>query len=178
MFLAYYDAKSMPMHHNGICLARGVLLEHPCHATDPYWHISMPLVMLVMTWQPYSFEMAVSSSHKRPYLRQKYVRRIITVSRIVLLHCKPPLTASSALCRSEGVQRSNSAPWHAECRQSALAHDLQDRLQPGRTSQHAELLAWLEQHALAACPACAGVAVLSCDSAETHCARAAGVQPG
>ena len=88
MFLAYYDAKSMPMHHNSICLARGVLLEHPCHATDPFWHNSMPLVMLVMTCQPYFFEKAVSSSPTRPYLRQKYVRRIITVSRIVLLWSK------------------------------------------------------------------------------------------
>ena len=85
MFLAYYGAKSMPMHRDSICLARGVLVEHPCHATDPYWHDPMPLVMLVMTWQPYSFKMAVSSSPKGRYLRQKYVRRIITVSRIVLL---------------------------------------------------------------------------------------------
>ena len=90
MFLAYYDAKSMPMHHNSICLARGVLLEHPCHATDPFWHNSMPLVMLVMTCQPYFFEKAVSSSPTRPYLRQKYVRRIITVSRIVLLCFQRP----------------------------------------------------------------------------------------
>ena len=75
----------MSMRHNSICLARGVLLEHPCHAKDPYWYNPMPLVMLVMTWQPYSFELAVSGSPKRPYLRQKYVRRIITVSRIVLL---------------------------------------------------------------------------------------------
>ena len=36
MFLACYDAKSMPMHHSSICIARGVLLEHPCHATDPF----------------------------------------------------------------------------------------------------------------------------------------------
>ena len=33
MFLACFDAKSMPMHPNSICLARGVLLEAPmpCH---------------------------------------------------------------------------------------------------------------------------------------------------
>ena len=41
--------------------------------------------MLMMTWQPYSFESAVRSSPNRAYLRQKYVRRIKGVRRIVLL---------------------------------------------------------------------------------------------
>ena len=50
-------------------------------------HDSTPLVMLMMTWQPYFFELAVSSFPRMPYLRVEYSKRIVTVDRIVLL-CK------------------------------------------------------------------------------------------